>query len=224
MRSFLCSRWRSILYVSLFLLLTASLTTTHVSASPGPYVSVYPPSALVSLPGANSSVEVVVHNVSDCYGVDFWINYNSTLLSKLGLVDVHGPFDSGNPPIRPDPVTYPGGYVLTDISIPGTVRVSLTFVGALGAPSFNGTGTVCAITFQGDALGVSNLTFYEPTTKIWDPEGSGQPRDPSVNGEIEVIPEFPGAIITPVLMIATLAAALMAKMKWSRKRREPSVE
>ena len=223
MKSFLYSRLRSVLYVTLFLLLIASLTTTYVSASPGPYVSVYPPSALVSLPGANTTVEVVVHNVTDCYGVDFWLTYNSTFLSKLGLVDVHGPFDSGNPPIRPDPVTYPGGYVLTDISLPGTVRVSLTFVGALGAPSFNGTGTVCAITFQGDALGVSNLTFDESKVKIWDPTGTGQPRDPSVNGEIEVIPEFPAAIITPVLIIATLAAALVAKITWSRKRRDPSV-
>ena len=144
------------------------------------------------------TVEVVVNNVTDCYGVDFWMTYNSTLLSKLGLVDVHGPFDSGNPPIRPDPVTYPGGYVLTDISIPGTVRVSFTFVGALGAPSFNGTGTVCSIKFkiiycppqivgeppQNNTVSC-DLAFDETKVKIWSPYGTAQPRNPSVNGYYE---------------------------------------
>ena len=178
----------SISLIFLILLSFPILSWVSKSVDSLPHLFVHPQSATIPELGGIVTVEVVVHNVTDCYGVDFWLTYNSTFLSKLGLVDVHGPFDSGNPPIRPDPVTYPGGYVLTDISLPGTVRVSLTFVGALGAPSFNGTGTVCAITFQGDALGVSNLTFDESKVKIWDPTGTGQPRDPSVNGEITVPP------------------------------------
>jgi len=167
-----------------------------------PHLFVYPPSTTISGLGESVAIEVKVANVTNCYGVDFWLNYNSTLLSQVGGVDIHGPFSSGNPPIRPDPTTHPGGYVLTDLSVAGTVKVSLTFVGAVGAPSFNGTGTVCAITLQAEALGISNLTFDETKVKIWNPVGSAQPRDPSVNGEIMIIAPSPpppvGGKATPI--------------------------
>jgi len=179
-----------------------------VSAAGLPYVYAWPASikyqsaTYCTYNNTLFTVEVKVANVTDCYGVDFWLTYNSTLIIKNGGVNIAGPFASGNPPIRPDPILYPGGYVLTDLSVAGTVKVSLTFVGAAGAPSFNGTGTVCAITFKiiycptqiiNDPQ-INNtvscaLAFDDTKVKIWNPAGGAQAKDPSVNGYYEYTTE-----------------------------------
>lgn len=152
-------------------------------------------------------LEVVVNGVTDCYGVDFWMAYNSTLLEKTGPVDEVGPFTSGNPKIIPP---QSGGYVKTELSIVGLVKVSITFVGAVGADSFNGTGTVCAIPFkviycpdqisgspQVNNTASCDMAFDETKVKIWNRAGGAQTRDPSVDGyyEITTIGYVPG---TPV--------------------------
>lgn len=141
-------------------------------------------------------LEVVVNGVTDCYGVDFWMTYNTTLLEKTGPVDEVGPFTSGNPKIIPP---QSGGYFKTELSIAGTVKVSITFVGAVGADSFNGTGTVCSIPFkviycpeqlsgptQVNNTASCDLAFDETKVKIWDRLGGAQTRDPSVDGYYEI--------------------------------------
>jgi hypothetical protein len=202
------------------ILMLPILSSTLVIAEDGlPYLFTYPDEVIYigvepcEYNNTLFTIEVVVANVTDCQGVDFWLTYNSTLLSKEGSADFDGPFASGNPPISDWGM---GG----DSSVPGTVKVSWAWT---VDPPFNGTGTVCAITFkiiycppQNNTVSC-DLAFYELTTKIWDPQGVPQPRDPSVNGYYEyttIYPSSVGGIRVPVDKLGLLAPylALVATM------------
>jgi len=203
------------LYAPLFLLIIASIAITGVKADPAPYMFVDPPTAEISAVGQNITIKVNVTTVSNLYGYEFWLEYNSTLLTEAYITP------DGLGQVAPSD---PGFRAIDDLSTPGAVRYSLAFwpkPGPVYPPSFNGSGTLAWITFNGTAEGVSGLNFTR--AKLFDTDGTSIITDPWVDGQITVIPEFPTAIIMPLFLIATLAATFLAKMVWSKKHRRPVI-
>jgi len=97
----------------------------------------------------------------------------------------------------------------------------------LPAIAVNGSFTVANITFTAVALGgPSPISVYIPGSqypaKLSDPGGNAI-ECTGVDGEVEVIPEFPTGLIMPLLMITTLVAAVLGKKAWLRRRKSPFV-
>ena len=206
-------RWKFMLHASLFLLLIASAGIMNVSAQV-PYLSVEPVSVEISAIGESVNVTVVVHNVTDFYGCDFWLTYNDTLLQYTGYYHRGPGAVIGS---LPD-----AALTLTDISVAGTVKVSILFKEAYvpRPDSFNGSGVVAWVEFEGLAEGVSPLSFVEMWTFLYNSAPGVITRDPCVPGEIIVIPEFPTATLVLLLLIVTLVAVLLGKKVWSKRRKD----
>jgi hypothetical protein len=56
-------------------------------------------------------------------------------------------------------------------------------------------------------------------TQLFDSLGTPIEHE-ALDGVVTVIPELPAALVVPLLIIATLAAAFLGKMFWSRKRKD----
>jgi hypothetical protein len=202
-------KWKyMLLTVPIFLLLIASASITGVNATSVAKISVKPPSVNIQAVGQNVTIEVNVTNVQLLYGWDIQLTYNSTLLTYVGYTVIG--------PNQVCPSQHPN-YTLTDVSVAGTIIHGCAFSGAEGALPFNGSGVMEWITFKGTMKGVSNLSFIEDETFLWDPNGNAITRNPCANGQITVLPEFPTAIAMSLVLIATLAAASLGKIVRSRK-------
>jgi hypothetical protein len=212
----LCLRWKFMLHASLFLLLIASAGISNVSAQV-PYLSVDPVSAEISAIGQSVNITVLVHNVTDYYGCDFWVTYNDTLLEYTGF-NLRGP----NAVIGSLP---DAALTITDISVVGTVKLSVLFKESYvpRPASFNGSGVVAWVEFKGLAEGVSPLSFVEFWTFLYNSAPGVITRDPCVPGEIVVIPEFPTATLVLLLLIVTLVAVLLGKKFGQRGARMQSM-
>lgn len=207
---------------SLIVVLIASMVMFGASvsfAAPGTQISVDPPvkEFIGTSPGdylnTNFVIKVNVTNVLNLYGWDIRLTYNSTLLQYVGRTVV------GPNQVAP---SQPANYTLTDVSVPGTIILGCAFSEVKGALPFDGSGVLAWITFEGKMIGVSDLDFVEGVTFLWDPNGMMISRDLCVGGEIEVIPEFPAAILLPLLLILTLIAVFLGKKFSQRSARMPS--
>jgi hypothetical protein len=201
------------LCVSLILLLAVSVALVSIPSVHAlvPLISLSPATISVSAPGQNFTVDVNVTDVSDLKGVVCMLDYNAsilnaTLVSKTAItndatkwlpIDANGTFHWDGPP-----------------TINNTI--GRVWVYPWGFTPFTGSGAVLSITFTAIAAGNSNLHFY--FTQLLDSMADEIPHDVE-DGTVTVIPEFPTFIIVPLLLIATLAATL-AKMFWSKKRKD----
>jgi len=202
-------KWKNILFMPLFLLLIASMTTTTVRAQ-NPMLFIDPPTATIDAVGQKVTITVNVTQVTNVGGFDIRINYNQSILSYTkNNYTVDGPGQLF-PPLGT------GTRNFFDNSGTGYVYLSLT----MGYPTvMSGSGRVVWITFGGLMEGVSNLTFNPTFTKIFDSDGNPITQDPPGDGQITVIPEFPAAIATLLLLTTTLTATLLGKTVWSKKHR-----
>jgi hypothetical protein len=217
---FLHMKSKSTVIAPLFLLLIVSMATPGASANLSlPIVSVEPPTVTISAPGDSVMVEVNVTGVTNLYGYDLFVGYDNTTLEQNGI-SVIGPG-------QVVPVSS-ADYSFADISYSGMVIVNVGFLeNPDHPPSFNGTGTLLWITFTGKAVGTSALKLNNTDVyPIYVSTLYNRNQDPIpstlIDGEIQVMSEFPTAVMTPLLMISTLAAVLLAKI-WLRKRRGPAV-
>lgn len=206
-------RWKNILYASLLLLLILNLTTTSVGALP--YLSVDPPTEIISAPGEEKTIKINITDVEDLFGFDLWIDYNSSFLEVTEVTVV------GTGQVVP---TDPSKYSYADLSVNGTVKVGVAFLEALGAVPFDGNGTLLWITFNGTALGANTIDISDTQTYLYNSWAMEIEMDTAIDGEITVISEFPAAVTTLLLLMTTLAATLLGKIVWSRKRRGPATK
>jgi len=133
------------------------LALTNVSAESLPRVYVDPQFSIVSAPGESVVVEVKVANVSDLYGYDLWVGYNSSIIEHVDIT-VDGPGQVA--PIDPDRRD------IIDKSELGMINYSVGF--ANETPTFGGIGTLAWITFRGTMTGDTTLHLDPTWTKLYD--------------------------------------------------------
>ena len=197
----------------LLLLITLSMAVTNVSAAvDADAISVEPPTAIILAIDDTVTVNITITNIQNCAGYMFKIDYNSTLLALDSWT-----FDTGTPlsPTQVAPAS--GDRVDTDASFAGSVQ--LATVWKTGQPTYNGSGLAAQLTFNGTMLGNSTLIFDQLWTLASDDIGSEIHFLMFNDGYIEVVPEFPAAILMSLVLTATLASAFLAKIAWSKKQR-----
>ena len=126
------------------------LVVASVNAAPAePVVKVNPKISVIA-PGESFEINVTVSDVSDLYGWQFNVTFNSAVLNCTGVEE--GPFlkQVGNTWLLPYTIDNTAGFVF--------------FGDALFPPpqsGANGSGTLATITFNVTAEGESNLHFFE---------------------------------------------------------------
>ena len=215
----------------LILLALPILPRVSVSAGESPYspadaISVEPAMALILEIGQTVTVNITITNITDCAGYMFKLDYNSSILevvpkSTFPYHNVTLDTDPANPLTPSQMAPFPAGRLDTDRSVLGSIKFSTVWL--VGVPTYNGSGVAAQITFNGTMVGISTLIFDQTSTRATDYWGDDILFATFNDGEIEVIPEFPVAIIMPLLLTATLAVAFLAKIVLSRKRRSPTI-
>ena len=200
-------------HVFLVLLLVACITTMGIPRTSASVtkIELNPIEIVVSAPGQNFTVDVNVTDVTGLNGFEFHLNYNTTLLDALDVTP--GPVIPATRFLGPlDPVTFEWTPINDTL---GQVRVTCTFLPP--ASPFTGDGTLVTINFTATAERSCILDFT--LTQLFDSLGTPIEHE-ALDGVVTVIPELPAALVVPLLIIATLAAAFLGKMFWSRKRKD----
>jgi hypothetical protein len=150
--------------VVMLLLLAVS---SHLSISPfsaqaaTATVSVIPSSVVASV-GQNFSVNITAASVSNLYGWEFWLSWNSDLLSVSSVVE--GPFlkaGGGSNTFFYYTLNSTGGYMVADSTLLGQV------------PGVSGSGTLSTITFEVENAGECPINLYNAT--LVDPSNNDIP-------------------------------------------------
>lgn len=190
-----------------FLLILSSMSIPHGAATSSPIVAVVPQTLTVGeegvpLPTDPFTVNITVANVVDMYGWQVKIYFDVAILNCTGAVYPTGHVFDGkqfvpvSPMIEPDCVMF-GATLYYEEDV------------------FSGNGTLCQITFIGKAVGNSDLEFDDEATFLLDYELVAIDRT-TEQGNVAVIPEFTPPLTALLLIIATLAAAILSKTAWSK--------
>lgn len=202
---------KNILWMCLFLLLIAGIVP--VVQSQFPTTSVDPSEYTVSEPGETFTIDVNFTHFSPFKYYEFKLGFDNALLNATQVI--------------PGPINPAGSIFGPRQNISGTMmwtplqNVSDGFVWVtanLSTIVWESNGTLMTINFTALEEGECKLDLYDDL--LINP-----PNPPLVHstddGYIWVIPEFPAAIVAPLLLIATVAAAALGKIFWSRKRKSP---
>jgi len=212
---------KSLRCASLVLLLTASIIVFGIPMVRGqdPIVAVDPSEVTVLAPGESFTVEVNVTDVDHLGAWEFKLWYNTSFLDAIW---VHATWLTAN---NTDwiPLNLTTGMWDETSGINDTI--GRVFAGALLPliTPFTGSGPLVTINFTATDVGTCTLQLTDTVLG-----GSSGPPDWetweithfSDDGSVTVIPEFPALLIVPLLLISTLAAALLGKTFWSRKRKD----
>lgn len=168
-------------------------------------------------------VTVNISDITDLYALSFRVYYNNSLLEGLSI-SPNATFPYGPPEHFMIP-TVGGLYVVFEATgiwqDEGYVGLGLTMTG--DHPGNNGTGMLAQITFRGKAMGLSVLNL----TEVILSDSVGPKKIPPetydvIPGDVTVIPEFPLGLILPLLMVTTLAAAIIARASVKKQRNTSS--
>lgn len=189
-----------------------------------PWVEINPPSIEVLL-GETFDVNVTIYGVTedmDLAGWDFKLWYNTTTLDVIDVTE--GPFleqFEGSAGTFFKEKHGDDDYNSTSsCEEAGLVSAGCIFMGGHTTPS--GNGTLATITFNATQLDGSSLGLYNPDhpyrIKLSDIEANIIPCN-AENGYVTVIPEFPKAMLVPLLLITTLIVVLFIKKTHSPKHK-----
>jgi len=188
--------------LSLFLL----YQVTVAQASPETVVKVDPPSSFVGL-GETFTVNVTVVDVQNLYGVDVTLYWNSSVVKVLN-VDIQT--------AQTDGVLYSPVWAVTDELSQSQGRYIYAATSYPPASSFNGSGNIFRVTFNVTGIGETRLDLE---AELWDypppdrwPEGSWPIEHVTIDGALNVIPEFSSALVLTFIMILAIIAIVFSKM------------
>ena len=161
------------------------------------------PETLQGTTGQDLTLNVSVSNVTDLYGWEFYLGWNSSLLSLVSVNE--GPFlmSGGN--------TY-FTYYLNTTSTDEHVVVDCTLEGQI--PGVNGIGTLATVTFNVTNAGQCPLNLYNV-----DLRDSSDTEIPSqaVGGQFSTpVVEIPNSVIFLVFIVLTVSALVLSR-KMSKK-------
>ena len=207
--------------VFLILLVIANMALVSVpyARASSTTLSVEPPDYTAPTLGHTFTVNVTVTNVLNLSNFEFKVGYNTTLLDAVSC-SLTPIIDEYFTLLLPSP--WSPTYGINDAA--GFVYFGAGTLLDKNNP-FNGSGALLTINFTATAVGNGTLHLYYTSMEGVGPppDWTPLPIDPEcVDGSITVIPEFPPSIVTPLLLIITLAAAFLGKMVWSKKRKDIS--
>jgi len=204
---------RKIGFLFVFFALLLGFSALQPAYAPTATIEVTP-STLIVNPQPNPlpvsfNVNITVTNVIDAAGWQVALSFNASILQ---LDEAIIPADNifGTSYIAPTPqIDNAGGKVVFGASI------------SPGSPTFNGTGKLGMLVFNGTAEGVSALTlipspatFY---TYIYDSNINDIPAT-LIDGTVTVVPEFPSILVIPLVIVIATTATILGK-KIQQKRR-----
>jgi hypothetical protein len=180
------------------------LTSTFISevAAQQAAVRVVPASYTVPNVGLTFTVNVTVENVEDLYGWELKLYYPNNVLN--GTSATEGSFlKTGGIPTAFLVTQFIDSYNATN----GLLNVLCLRTGDV--PGANGNGTLATITFTSTSRGGMEI-LHLADVKLSD---SNTTMIPSItaDGEVTVIPEFPAALILPILIASTIVAITLRK-------------
>jgi hypothetical protein len=197
--------------------LTLAFNVQQVESDPLPQIFLDPSQYSARL-DASFTTKVNVSEVTDYYGFDMWLHYNSTVIEYVNIT-VDGPGQ-----VAP---TDPGHRITTDVSVLGTIKYSCVFVGAAGTPSFNGSGTLAWITFSATNVGSTALNFNTFWTNLYYRNATYMPMGPPLNGSVTVgspvggiyIPVNKLELLAPYIGLTILLAVAVVTVVYVKKRK-----
>jgi hypothetical protein len=161
-----------------------------------------PASQTVAAVGDIYTVNVSISDVSNLYGYELKLYYNSTLMN--GTQAIEGPFlKSGGGQTFFYTVNFTDNYNSTH----GLLYIACTLTENLSGVS--GNGVLATIKFESLALGNSSL-LHLADVKASDPNASSISHEDS-DGIITVLPEFTSLLAALTLIIASVFAILLEK-------------
>lgn len=158
--------------------------------------------------GKTFEMEITITDVTNLWFWSFKVTWNSTVLTCLEVTE--GPFmkDVGG-------TIFPPPLIDNEIG-----EIPDMCCGLMIEEGATGTGTLATITFNATAPGVSTVAFADTRLIDWA-DGAEIPILHSAEpGTVTVIPEFPASMILLLFLVTTAIIAIMAKVAWSRRRRE----
>ena len=199
------------------LIVSVVLMNGSVQGVGSPLISLNPVEIIVpplgdSLP-YNFTVDVNITDVVSLWIFEFKLDYDTSLLDAISVTP--GPVVPATRLLSP--INGTGAWIPINDML-GRVSVVCTFLSP--AMPYTGSDTLMTINFTATAEGSSALHFN--LTRLFD-SGAHSISHEKLDGSVTVIPEFPAFLVMPLLLIATLAAAFLGKMVWSRKRQGPTI-
>jgi hypothetical protein len=160
-----------------------------------------PASQTVAAVGDIYTVNVSISDVSNLYGYELKLYYNSTLMN--GTQAIEGPFLKSGGQTFFYTVNFTDNYNSTH----GLLYIVCTLTGNLSGVS--GSGVLATVKFEALALGNSSL-LHLADVKASDPNSSSISHEDS-DGSVTVLPEFTSLFATLTLIIASVFAILLEK-------------
>jgi hypothetical protein len=186
----------------LLALMLASVTMIQTKAQQAT-VSAVPASYTVPNVGMTFNVSVTIQSVNDLYGYEFKLYYPNDILNGTNVAQ--GPFlKTGGVPTLFDVAHFTDNYNATH----GLLNI-LSLRTVQSAPGVNGSGTLAIITFKSTSND-GPKTLHLADVKLSDSNDSAIPCT-TVDAEVTVVPEFPVALILPLLTMLTLVALALGK-------------
>lgn len=196
----LCSTF----FLTLFL---TGMTVMPVGAQQAT-VSVFPASYTVPDIGLTFTVNITVQNVHDLYGWELKLYYPNDILNGTSVTE--GPFlkTEGIFTFFQTP-EFKDSYNETH----GRLTALCLRIGEV--PGVDGNGVLATITFNSTSTNGPEALHLD-NVELSDSDADKIPCT-TVDGEITVIPEFPAALILPLLTVLTSVAIALKKTAWSTK-------
>lgn len=193
-------RIASLILALVFLLGVMSLKQVRAQ---GVSVYVSPEASTVSNVGSTFSVNISIQNVKNLYGWEFKLYYPNHILN--GTRATEGAFlKAGGVQTYFMVANFTDSYYTTQ----GRVSILCLRVDP-DAPGVDGNGVLATITFNSTSNdGPDGLHLAD--VRLSDPNATQIPCT-IMDGEVAVVPEFPMALILPLLMISSSVAAIFRK-------------
>lgn len=185
-------------------LLIISLMGMIVNGAQEATLRVVPASYTVPNVGLAFTVNITVENVQDLYGLELKLYYPNDVLNGTNVVE--GPFlnADANPTIFLK-YNFTDGYNATY----GLVNVLYFRTG--GVMGVSGNGTLLTITFNSSAHSTSGMEILHLADVKLSDSNLTLISSTAADGEVTVIPEFPAALILPLLVASTIVAIVLRK-------------
>lgn len=170
-------------------------------------VRVVPASYTVPNVGLTFTVNVTVENVEDLFAVDLFLYYPNDVLNGTNVVE--GPFLKTGGPTVFLINNFTDGYNATS----GLVHVIYTITADV--PGVSGNGTLATITFASTSKstdGMEILHLADVSGNLLSDSNYTVISSTLFDGEVTVIPEFPAALILPLLIASTIVAITVRKI------------